>query len=436
MKVSVFGTGYVGVVSLACLLRDGHDVVGVDPVSSKIDDLSQGKTPIQEPQVAELISAGHAAGRLRATTDPAVGIGGAEMLWLCVGTPSRQDGGIDLDSLTGAIQEIGRSLRGLKTRPLVIVRSTVLPGTTENKLVPVLESASGLSVGRDIQIVYHPEFLREGSAVNDFDDPPKIVVGELIPGAADRLLDLYQNYQAPRFRLKLAEAELIKYCDNLFHAVKITFANEIGALAKELGIDARIVADVFCADRKLNISPRYLRPGFAFGGSCLPKDLRAILRRSAEISVEMPMLHSVLNSNRSQIERLVDRIVTLGPQQVGLVGLAFKSMTDDMRESPYVTVAKRLIGEGMSLKIYDQGIQPERLIGSNKISVQNALGHLETWLVSTLDELTSCEMILVNHPSVTADQIHTWLDGNITVVDLVGITDVDRDRGTYEGIAW
>ena len=436
MKVSVFGTGYVGVVSLACLLRDGHEVVGVDPVSSKIGDLSQGKTPIQEPQVAELISAGHAAGRLRATTDPAAGIRGAEMLWLCVGTPSRQDGGINLDSLTGAIQDIGRSLRGLKTRPLIVVRSTVLPGTTENKLVPVLESASGLSVGRDIQIVYHPEFLREGSAVNDFDDPPKIVVGELAERAADRLLDLYQNYQAPRFRLQLAEAELIKYCDNLFHAVKITFANEIGALAKELGIDARIVADVFCADRKLNISPRYLRPGFAFGGSCLPKDLRAILRRSAEISVEMPMLHSVLISNHSQIERLVDRIVALAPQQVGLVGLAFKSKTDDMRESPYVTVAKRLIGEGMSLKIYDQGIQPERLIGSNKISVQNALGHLETWLVSTLDELTSCELILVNHPSITADQIHTWLDGNITVVDLVGIPDVDRTRGTYEGIAW
>ncbi|MCH2131459.1 MAG: nucleotide sugar dehydrogenase [Pirellulaceae bacterium] len=436
MKVSIFGTGYVGVVSLACLLRDGHQVVGIDPVRSKIDDLSQGRTPIQEPQVAALISAGHAAGRLRATIDPAEGIHDSEMLWLCVGTPSRQDGVINLDFLSRAIQDIGKALRKVKTKPLIVIRSTVLPGTTQNKLVPVLENASGMSVGRDIHVVYHPEFLREGSAVNDFDDPPKIVVGELTERTADRLLALYKNCQAPRFRLQLAEAELVKYCDNLFHAVKITFANEIGAIAKELDIDARIVADVFCADRKLNISSRYLRPGFAFGGSCLPKDLRAMLRRSTELSVDVPMLNSVLSSNRLQVERLVDRILAVAPQQVGLVGLAFKSNTDDMRESPYVDVAKRLIGEGIPLKIYDEGVQPERLIGSNKDSVHNALGHLEKWLVATCDELASCELILINHASVTADHVHTWLDKNIMVVDLVGISDVDHTRGKYTGIAW
>ena len=436
MRISIFGTGYVGVVSLACLVRDGHLVTGVDPVQTKIDDLSLGKTPIQEPCVAELIEQGHAAGRLHATSEAAAAVTDAEMVWLCVGTPSRADGGIQLNSIVDAMRGIGQCLRSSTNRPLIVIRSTVLPGTSADKLIPALESTSGLTIGQDLQVVYHPEFLREGTAVEDFDHPPKIVVGEQTEGAADPLLAIYKNYEAPRFRLQLGEAELVKYCDNLFHAVKITFANEVGMLAKSMDIDARRVADVFCADKKLNISSRYLRPGFAFGGSCLPKDIRAVLRRAAEVSLELPMLQSVLPSNRSQIERLVDLVLLESPTQVGMVGLAFKPNTDDMRESPYVAVAKRLIGEGIALKIFDGNVHPDRLIGSNKLAVQQTLGHLEKLIVSRVEDLDACDLILVNHKTVNSNRVHIWMDHGTRIIDLAHIHGVDTTHKMYEGVAW
>ena len=436
MRISIFGTGYVGVVSLACLVRDGHFVTGVDPVRTKIDDLSLGKTPIQEPHVAELLEMGHRAGRLHATTDAATALADAEMVWLCVGTPSRADGGIQLKSIVEAIRGIGQCLRTSKNRPLIVIRSTVLPGTSSDELIPALENVSGLTVGKDIQVVYHPEFLREGTAVEDFDHPPKIVVGEQTEGAADPLLSIYAKYEAPRFRLQLSEAELVKYCDNLFHAVKITFANEVGMLAKSMGIDARRVSAVFCADTKLNISPRYLRPGFAFGGSCLPKDIRAVLRRATEESLELPMLNSVMSSNRTQIDRLVDRVLLHSPAQVGMVGLAFKPNTDDMRESPYVAVAKRLIGEGIMLRIFDRGVHPDRLIGSNKLAVQQALGHLEKLLVSQVEDLDPCDLVLVNHNTVDSHRVHTWMDHGTHVIDLANIHGVDISHKMYDGVAW
>ena len=358
------------------------------------------------------------------------------MVWICVGTPSGPDGGVLLDSIENAVRGVGRTLPNSDKRPLIAIRSTVLPGTTEERLIPALEEASGLRVGKDVHVVYHPEFLREGTAVDDFDHPPKIVVGEQQESAADRLLSIYQKYEAPRFRLRTREVELVKYCDNLFHATKITFANEVGMLAKSLGIDARRVSDVFCADTKLNISSRYLRPGFAFGGSCLPKDLRAIMRRASEISIDLPLLGAVLASNRVQVDRLVERVLSKSPRVVGMVGLAFKSNTDDMRESPFVTVAKRLIGEGITLRIYDQGVHPERLIGSNKLAVQRALGHLESLLESSIHELSNCDLILVNHKSVDAARIHRWLDAGIQVFDLADIPNVDASHRGYEGIAW
>lgn len=435
-KISIFGTGYVGVVSLACLVRDGHDVTGIDRVQSKIDDLACGKTPIREPHVADFIASGHLAGRLHATTDPTVALATADMVWLCVGTPSRADGSINLESIETAIRGIGDCLRQTTCRPLIVIRSTVLPGTTREILIPALEETSGLRVGHDIQLVYHPEFLREGTAVNDFEQPPKIVTGEMDAKAADPLLEIYKAYEAPRFRLELNEAELVKYCDNLFHAVKITFANEIGAIARSFGIDARRVADVFCADTKLNISPRYLRPGFAFGGSCLPKDLRAMLRKTSELSLEVPLLSSVLPSNRCQMERLIERVLERSPQRVGMVGLAFKPNTDDMRESPFVVVAKRLLGEGVDLKIYDPGVHPERLIGSNKVSVQQALAHLELLLVSSVSDLNDRDLILINHPPADTSVISRWVSAGIRIIDLADLKNVDGDDGGYEGIAW
>jgi len=436
MKISIFGMGYVGVVSGGCLLRDGHEVTGVDPVATKVADIARGRSPIQEPGIAELLQEGYKSGRLKATTNTCEALSDREMVWICVGTPSDPDGGINLSSVETVIGQIARELRNSNARPLIVLRSTSLPGTTANRVIPLLEKESGLAVGQDIHIVFHPEFLREGTAIEDFDKPPKIVVGEAHPGAGDLLLKVYEKYDAPRFRLGLSEAEMVKYCDNLLHALKITFANEVAAFANSIGVDARRVADVYCADTKLNISPRYLRPGFAFGGSCLPKDLRAILRFASLKSLQLPMLQSVLQSNDFQINQLVQRVMKYRPDTVGMVGLAFKPNTDDMRESPYVKVAKALIGEGIKLRIYDPFVQPERLIGSNKEQVQKALRHLEELLVGSVDDLSAADLIIVNHSIVDTDCVGGWLKAGIRVLDLADIKGINRHTDGYEGIYW
>ena len=436
MKITIVGAGYVGIVSTAWLVRAGHDVTCVERVPSKVDDLNQGSTPIQEPDMAPLLARGHGEGRLRATTNMSDGLRGADMVWICVGTPSGRHGELDLTSVECAVREMGEHIRDSHDRPTIVLRSTVLPGTTAGCLMPILEQSSGLRVGTDVQLVFHPEFLREGTALHDFDHPPKIVVGEDHPAAGDPLWALYQDQAAPRFRVRTAEAEMVKYCDNLFHATKITFANEIGALCKQMSIDARNVADIFCSDTKLNISTQYLRPGFAYGGSCLPKDLRAMLRHAAQLSVELPMLEGIPRSNEAQIGSFVQRLLRQGAQRVGMVGLAFKSNTDDMRESPHVAVAKRLIGEGIQLSIYDPGIVPQRLVGSNKQAVQAALRHLESLLVTTVDALDPCDTIVINHRIVNGQQVNRWLGRGIFVFDLANVAGVDASSGKYEGIAW
>ena len=436
MKISIFGMGYVGVVSGACLLRDGHEVCGVDPIASKVADIGAGLSPIQEPGIAEMLAAGHAAGRLTATSDAAEGVRGADMIWICVGTPSEPDGGINLAYVEAALGEIGKAMAASGDKPLIVLRSTSLPGTTRDKAIPILEAATGGKVGEAFDVIFHPEFLREGSAVADFDDPPKIVVGETRPGASDRLFDVYEGYPGPRFRLELGEAEMVKYCDNLFHGLKLTFANEVAAIAKSVGVDSRKVAEVYCADTKLNISPKYLKPGFAYGGSCLPKDLRAILRFASLQAINIPMLQGVLESNVIQVDSFVRRVLAHQPQRVGMVGLAFKPDTDDMRESPFVKVAKMLVGEGMDLTILDPCVQPDKLIGANKEQVQRALRHLEELLAADISELEQCDLILINHASVDAAQVNAWLAKGIKVMDLANIADVDRHADGYEGIYW
>jgi len=436
MRISIFGMGYVGIVSGACLLRDGHEIFGVDPVAAKVADLQQGRSPIQEPGVAGLLSHGHKAGRLRAATEAHDALSNCDMAWICVGTPSEPDGGINLSAVENVTEQIARTLRDSQARPLIVLRSTCLPGTTADIVVPLLEKESGLKVGKDIHLVYHPEFLREGSAVKDFDNPPKIVIGEAHPGAGDLLLKIYEKYDAQLFRMGFNEAEMVKYSDNLLHALKITFANEVAAIARSAGVDARQVADVYCADTKSNISPRYLRPGFAFGGSCLPKDLRAILRYASLKSLQVPMLESLLQSNETQINELVRQVIEHRPGTIGIIGLAFKPDTDDMRESPFVKVAKALLGEGIQLRIYDPVVQPERLIGSNKKQVQQALRHLEKLLVSSLEELIETDLIIINQRIVDADCVRQWLAAGIRVMDLVDIKGVDRSTDGYEGIYW
>ncbi len=436
MKISIFGMGYVGVVSCACLVRDGHNVIGVDPVQSKVDDLVKGLTPIQEPGVVELLAAGYKVGRLTASTDPADGVKDVDMVWVCVGTPSSLEMGIDLSHVETVMDQIGQAMKDYGSRPLVVLRSTVLPGSMENLVIPTLERSSGLKAGQEFNAVFHPEFLRESTAVADFDSPPKIVVGEQTSDAGNRLMSLYESFDAPKYHTSFSEAEMVKYCDNLFHALKVTFANEVGAIAHSAGIDARRVAEVFCSDTKLNISPRYLRPGFAFGGSCLPKDLRAILRYATIQSIPTPMLRGILDSNRDQVEIFVARVCSSKPRTVGMIGLAFKSNTDDMRESPYVDVAKRLIGEGIRLHIYDPNVHVDNLIGANKMMVEAALGYLRQLLVGSLDDLNGSDVILINHAIVKAERIRKWTDAGIRVIDLANIEEIDRDIDAYEGIAW
>lgn len=437
MRISIFGMGYVGVVSGACLLRDGHTITAIDPVKSKVDDLAAGRSPISEPDVPEMLAAGHADGRLFAHTDSFKGVDGAEMIFVCVGTPSDPDGGINLGHVLACMSEIGKSLKRTASRPLIVLRSTSLPGTTETLVIPTLERESDLEAGKDFDVVFHPEFLRESSAVRDFDEPPKIVVGEAREGGGDRLMEIYgSKYEAPRWRVGLAEAELVKYSDNLFHAVKVTFANEIGAIARSVGVDARRVADVFCSDTKLNINARYLRPGFAYGGSCLPKDLKAINRFCSIKAIDAPMLQGVLESNAAQIDQFVRRVLDTGASAIGMVGLAFKRGTDDMRESPYLRVAKLLSGEGKALRVFDPGVDLSRLIGSNREMVQAALGHLEPFMVPSLEELNKCELILINHRAVSTDQVMAWLVSGKEVIDLIGIEGVDSNSEGYEGIYW
>lgn len=435
MNIAIFGMGYVGVVSAACLTRDGHRVIGVDPNAAKVLDLDGGGSPISEPGVAELLAAAHAATRLRATTDPAQALAECEMAWICVGTPSQPDGGVNLAYVDRCVRQIANALAGAERRPLIVLRSTVPPGTTRRVIMPILAEA-GLAVGRDIDVVFHPEFLREGCAVHDFDEPPKIVIGEHRAGAADVLEGVYPGRRAPRFRTSLEVAEMVKYSDNLFHALKVAFANEVGSIARAVGADARQVADIFCSDTKLNINPYYLRPGFAFGGSCLPKDLRAILRLATLESLPAPLLAGVLESNRQLVESFVARVLAMRPRSVGMVGLAFKPNTDDMRESPYVAVAKRLVGEGIDLRICDPGVDPSRLIGANREVVQSALAHLERLLVGDAAGLDACDLIIINHPTVDAARVQAWTAAGRRVIDTVGVKGVPAGLHGYEGIFW
>lgn len=436
MKISVFGLGYVGIVTAACLAHEGHQVVGVDVAVHKVESINAGQPTIIERDVDRIVAKAVADGRMRATTDHEQAVADSELAIVCVGTPSSENGSLDTQYVERVVSQIGAALSNCgKEEFLVVSRSTVLPGTTRELVLPTLEQASGRAPGQGYDVLYHPEFLREGSSVEDFYHPPKIVVGERSPGTAQRLLNLYDGIEAPRFVTSLEVAELIKYTDNAFHAVKITFANEIGQICEKLGISSREVMEVFRADTKLNISPAYLRPGFAFGGSCLPKDLRALTYHGRRSDLRLPMLEGVLPSNHEQVERVLRRIERQHPAQIGLVGLAFKPGTDDLRESPLVTLAERLLGKGYRLCIYDSQVEIARLVGGNRSYVERHLPHLSRLMVSSTDELRHCDMIVVGHPVREEPLLERWLEGGKRVLDLVGNpTHISHPR--YEGLYW
>lgn len=437
MNIAIFGLGYVGSVSAGCLSEAGHQVVGVDIHPDKVERINRGESPIVEAGLERLIREGQRAGRLRATTDAAEAVRDTTMCWLCVSTPSRPDGSLDTQYLERVCEEVGAALRDRGERYEVVVRSTALPGTTEDLLVPILERASGLVAGRDFGVCFHPELLREGVAVEDFRHPPKIVIGCADEASGDALAVLYVGFDAPLLRTEIRVAEMVKYTDNVWHALKIGFANEIGTLARAFGIDGRDVMGVFCQDRKLNISDAYLRPAFAFGGSCLPKDLRAIVHRAEEVEVELPILQSVLPSNAQHVDRALELITQTGNQRVGLLGLSFKAGTDDLRESPLVTVAERLIDGGFDIRIFDHNVNLSHLMGTNRDYIRQHIPHVARFMVDELDDLlTHAETIVVgNHDARYTAAVRGLANGQV-VVDLVGVRDQPTNGRSYRGICW
>src|SRR3954463_800496 len=400
VRVSVFGLGYVGCVSAASFAGDGHEVVGVDVNADKVAAINAGRSPIVEPGLDELLNRGAAERKLRATVDTGEAIRSTEVSLLCVGTPSRKNGSLDLQYLERVSEEVGRALRGKSGYHVVVVRSTVLPGTTHQVVIPALERESGKKYGDGFGVSVTPEFLREGTALKDFRKPPLTLVGHNHAADASGTIALYQSIDAPLVSTSIRVAEMMKYTSNTWHALKVVFANEIGNLCKKLEVDSHEVMDIFCRDEKLNLSSYYLKPGFAFGGSCLPKDVRALQYRAKEVDVELPLISQILPSNKAQIQHALDQVLETGKRKVGLLGFSFKAGTDDLRESPIVILAEALLGKGVSLRIYDKNVSLARLVGANKEYIEKQIPHLSSLLCNTVDEVVAgSEVIVVGNQS-------------------------------------
>jgi GDP-mannose 6-dehydrogenase len=434
LKISVFGLGYVGMVSAGCLAQDGHEVIGIDPVETKVDLVRQGRSPIIEAAIGEIVASTTEAGRLRATSDPAQAIRETELSFICVGTPSHANGNLDLRYIRRVCEEIGEALKNKSGRHVVVVRSTILPGTMREIVIPILEESSRKKAGTDFGVCHNPEFLREGSAVRDFKCPPKTVIGELDRESGDLLASLYSKIDAPLIRTDLETAEMVKYTDNCWHALKIGFANEIGNLCKSFTIDAREVMEIFCQDKKLNISSAYLRPGFAFGGSCLPKDLRALTYQAKMCDLELPIIGSILPSNETQIARGLQLIIEKGHNRVGILGFSFKAGTDDLRESPMIEVIERLIGKGYDLRIFDKNVSMAKLVGANRDFILNRIPHISKLMEADINAvLDHAQTIVIGNDNPDFRNLPRRLREGQVLVDLVRVTDHRSKKGDPDG---
>jgi GDP-mannose 6-dehydrogenase len=435
MKVSVFGLGYVGTVSAACLAQEGHDVIGVDPVASKVNLINAGRSPIIEADVEEIIGGAIEANRLRAMQDPVKAIEESDVSFVCVGTPSQMNGNLDLSYIRRVCEEIGLALRNKATRHTVVIRSTVLPGTMRGIVIPTLEERSGKRAGIDFGVCNNPEFLREGSAVMDFKVPAKTVIGELDDTSGATVADLYAKLAAPLIRVTLETAEMVKYIDNAWHALKIVFANEIGTFCKSLRVDSNRAMEIFCIDKKLNISSAYLSPGFAFGGSCLPKDLRALLYTAKLRDLELPILSSILRSNDLQVMRGLQIIMAKGRTRIGILGFSFKAGTDDLRESAMIELIERLIGKGYDLRIYDRNVQLAKLVGANRDFVLNRIPHIAALMVDDINAvLEHAQTIVIGNNDPEFRKIPERRQDGQYIVDLARIAQFGTTNGTYECI--
>ena len=437
MKISVFGLGYVGTVSAGCLAASGHRVWGVDVNVDKVASINSGAAPIVEPDIADFIAKAQSQGLLNATASSEEGIHNTDVSFVCVGTPSHANGSLDLSHLKRVCEDIGAALKTKKTSHAIVFRSTTLPGTTEEVAIPILEKHSGRTVGKGLSVCYNPEFLREGTSVKDYYHPPKIVIGERNAGEGDVIEEIYAGIKAPTIRTSIKVAEMVKYSDNAFHALKVAYANEIGSMCKSLGIDSHAVMDIFCQDTKLNLSKVYLKPGFAFGGSCLPKDLRALSYQAKRTDVEVPILNAILQSNASHIKGVIQRIVVLGKKRVGFLGMTFKPDTDDMRESPLVEVIETLLGKGFHVQIYDRNVATSRLIGANKKFIEEHIPHLSSLLVERAEDVVdTAQVVVVGYASAEFVPALKSMRADQLIIDLARIEGRESFAASYDGICW
>lgn len=435
MKINIFGLGYVGCVSAACLAKSNHYVTGIDIDPIKVDIINSGKSPIVEEGLDELISATVKAGNLKALNSGQ--IPESDISIICVGTPSHTNGSLSLIYFTKVAEQIGEYLKDLKSYHVVVNRSTVLPGTLENILIPTIEKFSGKKAGKDFGICMNPEFMREGTSIFDFYNPPFTLIGEFDTKSGDVVEKIYNAVNAPLYRSNIKVAEMLKYSSNTFHAVKVTFANEIGNLCKKVGIDSHEVMELFSKDTKLNVSPYYLKPGFAFGGSCLPKDVRAITYKAKELDLELPLLNSLMNSNKQQIENAFNIISKHGKKNIGILGLSFKAGTDDLRESPVVELIEKLIGKGYAIKIFDEEVAMAKIFGSNKKYIETVIPHISSLIRNSIDEVINESEIVIIGKKEKLYESALNKNNSVYVFDLVKLfSKNEQPKGNYEGICW
>jgi GDP-mannose 6-dehydrogenase len=435
--VGVFGLGYVGAVTVAVLAEAGHQVIGVDPNPAKVDAIASGRSPVVEAGLEALIAAGVAAGRIVVTTDPADAMAVSDLSIVCVGTPSNGNGSLDVRQVEKVCQDIGSGLARHRGRHVVVVRSTLLPGGTAGVVVPALEAASGLRAGRDFGVAFNPEFLREGTSLQDFYQPPFTVIGTGDETVARQVAELYPMVHGEVLVVPVAVAETIKYASNAYHALKVTFANEIGALCKAIGVDGQLVMDTFTRDRKLNVSAAYLRPGFAFGGSCLPKDLRALTHHARNLDVATPLLDAVVTSNRQHLERAFELVRATGRRRIGVLGFSFKAGTDDLRESPIVELIERLIGKGYDVSILDRNVSLARLHGLNRAYIEREIPHVASLMCDDVDRLLDrSDVVVIGNEAPEAVEVLARARPDHVVIDLVGHGRSGRTAAAYVGICW
>ncbi len=436
MKISIFGLGYVGCVSLGCLAQNGHTVIGVDNNDIKVNYINKGKSPIIEKDLDILIAQQHKLKKISATNDATFAVRNSEVSFICVGTPNTVQGHLDLSSIFNVAKEIGKALSKKKDKHIIVIRSTVLPGTNE-KTAQIISESSGKQNHKDFFVVSNPEFLREGTAIKDYYNPAYTLIGSPDKYAIEKMKEIYKDINKPIIVSEIKCAEIIKYINNAYHALKIVFANEVANICRGLDIDSREVMDIFCKDDKLNISPYYFKPGFAYGGSCLPKDLKALTTIANDLYIDSPILNTIERSNELQKNMAIKHILSFGKQKLGFLGLSFKAGTDDLRNSPIIDVIEVLLGKGFDIKIYDRNVRLSKLFGGNKKFIMEKIPFISKFIINNPEEiLRHSEVLIVVNNDEEFKEILDKTPKNKIIYDLVNISFKNKEKKNYKGISW